>query len=68
MSLAVIKLTRKATLWWDVAGYNLWSLAWGDFMSSFLARFSPLDPPQPSPPLSAPMYDLVMTIRYDTLN
>ena len=67
-SLVVIQLTRDAAVWWDAAGYNPSSLAWGDFATSFLAWFAPLDPPPPSSPVLAPMHDPVMAMRYDTLN
>ena len=64
----MIQLTGEAAVWWDAAGYNPWSYAWGDFVTSFLAWFTLLDPPSPSPPVLAPMYDLVMAVRYNTLN
>ena len=64
----MIQLTGEATVWWDAAGFNPWSYAWGDFATSFLARFAPLDPPPPSPTVPAPTYDPVMAVRYDTLN
>ena len=64
----MIQLTGEAAVWWDAAGYNPWSFAWGDFATSFLARFAPLDPPPPSPPVPAPIYVPVMAICYDTLN
>ena len=54
----------EAALWWDAAGYNPWSLAWGNFTSSFLLRFSLLDPP----PLHVLIFDPVMAMHYDTLN
>ena len=64
----MIQLTGEAAVWWDAAGYNPWSFAWGDFATSFLSWFAQLDPPPPSLPVPTPMYDLVMAIQYDTLN
>ena len=64
VSLVVIQLTEIVALWWDIAGYNPWSLTLEDFTSRFLSRFAPLDPPPP-PVL---VLDPEMAMRYETLN